>query len=46
MKPGKSFSNGNGPGHGATNSGPQGPATIIITGTRLGAGDTHWWWLI
>ena len=36
----KGFSNGNGPptdGHG-----PASPATVTITGVRLGAGDTHW----
>ena len=36
--------NGNGPGCGNSGSGPQGPATIILPGTRLN--ETHWWWLI
>jgi hypothetical protein len=41
----RSFSNGNaGPTHGQSMSnGPQAsPATITITGTHLGAGDSHW----
>jgi hypothetical protein len=44
---GKSFhhSNGYGNSHG-NDAGGQGPATVTITGVRLGAGDTHWWKLV
>jgi hypothetical protein len=43
-KQGKSFSNGNGPGCGASvgNGLHASPATVTITGVHLGAGDDHW----
>jgi len=31
---------------GPSGSGPQGPATITLPGTRLGTGDIHWFWWI
>lgn len=34
----RSFSNDNGPG----SEGQASPATVTVTGARLGAGDTHW----
>lgn len=38
----KSFSNGNATNCASPANGPSSPATITITGVRLGAGDTHW----
>ena len=40
----KGPNNGSGTGNSGVNGNSgQGPATVTITGARLGAGDTHWW---